>query len=95
MDLKTIAALLPACILAACASNSGVVPVGSGNFNIAKQAATGFPGMGNLKAEVHQGAAAYCGAQKQDFAVVAYQESTPPFILGNYPRADLTFRCTK
>jgi hypothetical protein len=33
------------------ASQTGVVPNGQGGYLIAKQAATGFPGLGNLKAE--------------------------------------------
>lgn len=79
--------------LAGCASHSGVVPVGSGSLSITKQAATGFPGLGNMKAEVHQEAAEYCGKQKKDFEVTRYFESQGPYIMGNYPRVDLTFRC--
>ena len=80
-------------LLAGCASHSGVVPSGGGTLNISKQAATGFSGLGNLKGEVHQEAADYCGRSKKDFEVVKYEESQPPYILGKYPRVDLTFKC--
>ncbi|MEJ8855814.1 hypothetical protein WKW79_14620 [Variovorax robiniae] len=81
------------CMLAGCASNSGVIPTGSGGFLIAKQAATGFPGMGNLKAEVYQAAVAHCGKDKKEMEVTTYTESQPPFIFGNYPRAEVAFKC--
>lgn len=80
-------------LVAGCASSSGVVPMGRGLLSITKQQGTGFPGLGNLKAEVYQEAAAHCSVQKKDFEVVDYSETKPPYILGNYPRVDLSFRC--
>jgi hypothetical protein len=85
--------VMAAVFLAGCASNSGVVPMGRGLLSITKQQATGFPGLGNLKAEVYREASAYCALQKQDFEVVSYDETKPPYIFGNYPRVDLSFRC--
>lgn len=67
--------------------------MGRGLLSITKQQATGFPGLGNLKAEAYQEAAAHCGMQKKDFEVVGYEETKGPYILGNYPRVDLSFRC--
>ena len=87
------AALLGA-LLAGCASHSGVVPMGQGEMMITKQAATGFPGLGNMKAEVMQEAAAHCRGQGRDFAVVHYEETKAPYALGNYPRVEVRFRCT-
>lgn len=81
-------------LLAGCASHSGVVPMSQGKFMITKQAATGFPGIGNLKAEVVQEAVGFCGAMEKDMTQVAYDESKPPYILGNYPRVELQFSCT-
>ena len=80
-------------VLAGCASNSGVVPMSQGKFLITKQAATGFPGIGNLKAEVIQEAVGFCSAMEKDMAQVSYDETKPPFILGNYPRVELHFSC--
>ncbi len=67
--------------------------MGRGLLSITKQQATGFPGLGNLKAEAFQEAAAHCGAAQKDFAVVGYEETKGPYIFGNYPRVDLSFRC--
>ena len=80
-------------LLSACAANSGVVSVGRDMFMISKQAATGFGGMGNLKAKALTGARLHCAAQNQNFEVVSSTESKPPYILANYPRVEITFRC--
>ena len=91
--MKKLISMAAVVLLAGCASNSGIVPGGNGTFNITKQQATGFSGLGNLKAEVYQEAAAHCGLQKRDFTVVSYEETKGPYIFGNYPRVDLIFRC--
>ena len=38
-------------LLIGCAANSGVVPIGNDTFFVSRQAATGFTGLGTLKAE--------------------------------------------
>ena len=91
--MKTAISLAALAILAGCASNSGIVQAGGGNMMITKQAATGFGGLGNLKAEVYGEAAAYCASKKQEFTPVQYFETQGPYILGNYPRVDLSFKC--
>jgi len=61
---------------------------------IAKQAATGFPGLGNLKAEIIAEASQYCSQQRgQEMIVTRATETQPPYLLGNYPRAEIEFRC--
>jgi hypothetical protein len=58
--------LAVALALAGCASNTGVVPTGQGGYLIAKQAATGFPGLGNLKAEALQEANQQCQSEGRE-----------------------------
>ena len=41
-------------LVSACASNSGVVGMGNDTYFVSRQAATGFAGMGTLKAEALQ-----------------------------------------
>jgi hypothetical protein len=82
-------------VLAGCASNSGVVPMGSDMFMVSRQAATGFSGAGSLKAEALQEANQHCLSQKKELLVVNANEAQPPFILGNYPRAEVQFRCVE
>lgn len=82
--------------LTGCASNSGVAPIGNGGYSLTKQAATGFGGLGNLKAEVLSEAAQYCRAQgnNRELFVTRATETQPPYVLGNYPRASIEFRCS-
>ena len=79
--------------LSACASHTGIVPMGRDTFMIAKQQATGFPGLGNMKAEIIAEASQYCVAQGKEFQIVSTQETQPPYILGNYPRSEIQFMC--
>ena len=81
--------------VAGCASQSGVVPNGKGGYLIAKQAATGFNGLGNLKAEALEEANQYCLSQSQEreLFVTSAMETQPPYVMGNYPRAQIEFRC--
>ncbi|VWB70004.1 hypothetical protein BLA6863_03280 [Burkholderia lata] len=76
-----------------CAASSGVVSQGDGTYFASKQAATGFSGPGNLKADVVNEAREYCGRGGKDLQIVKIDEAQPPFLLGNYPRAEVTFRC--
>ncbi|MCB2016890.1 MAG: hypothetical protein KDF54_05180 [Hydrogenophaga sp.] len=80
--------------LAACASNTGVVPIGKSQYTIAKQQATGFPGLGNLRAEIIAEATAFCLSKGLEFELKKVQETQPPYILGNYPRSEILFTCT-
>ena len=80
-------------VLAGCASNSGVVTIGPDTFMISKQAATGFPGLGNLKADAFKEANQYCIGQGKHIRVVNTTETSPPYVFGNYPRAEIEFMC--
>ena len=79
--------------LSGCASNSGVVSMGSDTFFVSRQAATGFSGAASLKGEVLQEASQYCQAMRKTMEVVTLTEAQPPFILGNYPKAEVQFKC--
>lgn len=76
-----------------CAVNTGVVPIGKDTFMISRQAATGFSGLGGLKAEAFREANIYCETQGKSLMVVNTNESSPPYILGNFPRAEVQFMC--
>lgn len=90
---KLIVFLAVAFLLSSCATDSGVVRMGQNTFIITKQAATGFSGIGNLKAEALKEAYAQCSQTGQSVKVINSKESKPPYILGNFPRIELTFRC--
>ena len=63
---------LTALMVAGCASQTGVVPNGPG------QAATGFPEIGNLKAEAMGEANQYCQSQGREFLLTNEMETQPP-----------------
>jgi hypothetical protein len=67
--------------------------MGKDTFMIAKQQATGFPGLGNMKAEIIGEASRHCAGLGKELQVVSTQESQPPYILGNYPRSEIQFMC--
>ena len=77
----------------ACASHTGVVPMGKDTYMIAKQQATGFPGLGNMKAEIIAEGSQHCAGLGKKFQIVSTQETQPPYVLGNYPRAEIQFMC--
>ena len=82
-----------AILVTGCASNSGVVRTGPDTFMVSRQAATGFSGSGTLKAEAVREANEYCLSQKKKLQVVNTAEAQPPYILGNFPKAEVQFMC--
>lgn len=80
-------------LVTGCATNSGVVPIGQNSYMVSRQAATGFSGSGKLKAEAFQEASEYCTKIGKYLQVVNTEEAKPPFILGNFPKAEVQFRC--
>jgi len=76
-----------------CASHTGVISMGRDTFMIAKQQATGFPGLGNMKAEIIGEGSRHCASINKEFQIVSSNETQPPYILGNYPRSEITFMC--
>jgi len=89
---KTIV-LLAGFLLYGCAINSGVVPVGQNTFMVSRQAATGFLGMADLKAKAITEANQFCANQEKSLQVISTNESQPPYILANYPRVEVQFKC--
>ena len=93
MNYTTAGMGVLALLLAGCASNSGVAPIGPDTYMVSRQAATGFTGSGDLKAEALREANAYCVSNRKVMQIVHTSEAQPPFILGNFPKADIQFMC--
>jgi hypothetical protein len=79
--------------LNACAIDTGVVPLSSNTFTITKQASTGFPGIDGVKEGVLQDANKYCANTHQLLKILSTSETKPPYIFGNFPKAEMTFSC--
>lgn len=67
--------------------------MGKDTYMIAKQQATGFPGLGNMKAEIIAEASRHCADLGKELQVVSTQETQPPYVFGNYPRSEIQFMC--
>lgn len=89
---KTV--LIAAVLLTGCAANSGVIAMGPDTYFVSRQAATGFSGMGNLKAEAIGEASQFCGAKGKTLQVISQKDAEPPFILGNFPKTEMQFKCS-
>ena len=85
--------LVLALLVAGCASDSGVVPIGRDTYMVSRQAATGFSGLGSLKADAFREADRFCQKNDKELQVVSTSETKPPYLLGNYPRAEIQFMC--
>ena len=79
--------------ISGCAANSGVVQMGSNTFMVSRQAATGFTGMGILKAEAMKEAFDQCKNTRKAVEVIETIDAKPPYILGNFPKTEIRFKC--
>jgi hypothetical protein len=79
--------------LTGCAANSGIAPLGADTFVVSRQAATGFSGSGNLKGEALTEANQYCTGQGKALFVTNTKEAAPPYVMGNFPKAEVEFMC--
>jgi len=53
----------------------------------------GFSGLGTLKADAMKEANDYCTSQEKALKVISTEEAEPPFIFGNFPKAEVQFTC--
>ena len=80
--LITICSLL----IVGCAANSGIVPMGNNTYMVSRQAATGFSGMGTLKAEAMKEAYQECQKTNKFVNVLETIDAKLPYILGKFPK---------
>lgn len=88
-----LTAILCSILLTACAVNPGVSPLGSGKYHVSRQGATGASSIGVLQKETLKEAQEFCAKNGKDFEVLGQRQSKPPYILGNFPRAEVEFAC--
>jgi hypothetical protein len=89
-----ILCLFCAFLVFGCASHTGIVSISNNTYMIAKQQATGFPGLGNMKAEIISEGNSFCKADNKEFKLLSTNETKGPYVWGNYPRSEITFTCT-
>ena len=91
--MKNLFALFLVLIASGCASTSGVVPMGPDTYMVSRQAGSGFSGLGGLKAEAIGEAGQHCIKAGKTVRVIHTTESQPPYVFGNFPRAEVEFMC--
>jgi hypothetical protein len=72
---------------------SDIVAMADGTFLVSREARTGFARIGKLRTRAMQNATEHCQTAGKSLSVVNVQQSQGPYILGKYPRIDITFRC--
>jgi hypothetical protein len=92
VQMKKVAILLCAG-LAGCASNSGIVQMGPDTYLVSRQAATGFSGMGTLKADALKEAYEQCQKTGKSVKIIEAIDAQPPYIFGNFPKTEIQFKC--
>jgi len=85
--------LIATLFLTGCAVNSGVAPTGPDSYMLSKQGGTAFTPIGPLKADALREASQFCVTQGKLFRTTYTSESKPPYIFGNFPRAEIQFMC--
>ena len=82
-------------ILSGCAANSGIIPMGNDTYMVSRQAASGFTGMGTLKAEAMKEAYQQCQLAGKSVEIIEAIDAKPPYIFGNFPKTEIRFKCIK
>jgi hypothetical protein len=49
--------------------------------------------LGHLKGDAINEAQQYCASKSKDLRIVHESESQPPYVMGNFPRAEVQFMC--
>lgn len=92
MRIALVAALAA---LSACAVNPGVSPMGGDRYHVSRQGATGASSIATLQAETLREADAFCVSTNRSLEVLNTKQTKPPYLFGNFPRAEVEFRCLK
>jgi len=83
-------------LLSGCATSSnGPMPAGKDTYVLSRQEGAFPSGSEPLLAESLAEARNFCGSQKKEFKLIDTHENQGPFILGNYPKATVTFSCNE
>lgn len=92
--MKRLAVALMLCsFCGGCAAYSGVVPMEKDTYKVSCQAASGFVSPNVTKSRTLSEANQFCAAQGKSLKVIFFKEHHPPFIFGNFPRAEVHFKC--
>ncbi len=89
-------AVYPVCILLllGCATkSSGPIPAGENTWVLTRQEGAFPSGSEPLLAEALAESRAFCSNMGKSFKLVDTYQNAGPYIMGNYPKATITFSC--
>jgi len=66
---------------------------GLDRYRVFQQAATGFTSLQTTRVPANKSATEFCARKAKSVHAVSETASTPPHILGNFPRIELIFQC--
>jgi hypothetical protein len=75
MKASLLVSISTLAILSGCATNSGVVPIGNGNYEITGSSATALTSGGSQKMKLMQAANQYCGQQGKTATLLSAQST--------------------
>lgn len=90
MRTTTFFTIVTAVTLVACASTTGVVPIGDGMSMLSKHDPMAWSG-GKLKAELYTEAGAHCKQQGKELSPVS--DTAQDATMSRYASAEIKFRC--
>ena len=64
-------------------------------YRIFHQAATGFVSIQSIRASAEKRASDFCKKQNSEMRTLSERTSSPPHILGNFPRIEIVFACER
>lgn len=64
-------------------------------YRIFQQGATGYVSIQSVRDDIEQRAVQFCDRKGKSMNGLKETKSTPPYILGNFPRAELIFECAE
>ncbi len=85
--------LIQMCLLSSCATSSGVISIGKNKFSIYEQGGSSFSNPGAQKVSAMKQAGRFCTEKEKEVEIIEEKLSKPPYILGNYPSAEIVFTC--
>ena len=64
-------------------------------FRLFKQGAHGGTSPLAIRGEIERSASDFCNAKGKDLRLLRQTASTPPYLLGNFPKVELVFECVE
>jgi hypothetical protein len=93
-DMKKINFVFLVLLLSGCGTTqTGPLLVGKETYVVSRQAGAFPSGREPLLQESIAEANQQCNAEKKKLALISSTENPGPYILGNYPKATVTFKC--